>query len=148
MFGIGLPELIVILAVGLIVVGPEKMPELARSLAKGIVELKKAAGALRDSLNEDDTVKDVNKVKDDITAAFQSLPPEAFSRDQDSPSEDRDVDLPHPPDDQHEEDEVIDMDMDVDVEAEAEAEDRPEEDKVIEPQAEDRPDTEENEKSA
>jgi sec-independent protein translocase protein TatB len=136
MFGIGLPELIVILAVGLIVVGPEKMPELARSLAKGIVELKKAAGALRESLHEDDTVQDVNKVKDDITAAFQSLPPEVFSRDEDSPSEvfsrdedspseDRDVDLPYPPDD-----------------------DTDKEDKVIELEAEAKPDTEKDEKSA
>src|SRR5210317_2539033 len=54
MFGIGLPELILIMAVALIVVGPDKLPELARSLGKGIVELKKAASSLKESLNEDD----------------------------------------------------------------------------------------------
>ena len=54
MFGIGLPELILIMAVALIVVGPEKLPELARSLGKGIVELKKAASSLKESLNEND----------------------------------------------------------------------------------------------
>ena len=54
MFGIGLPELILIMAVALIVVGPDKLPELARSLGKGIVELKKAASSLKDSLHEDD----------------------------------------------------------------------------------------------
>ncbi len=53
MFGIGLPELILIMAVALIVVGPEKLPGLAKSLAKGIVELKKAAGSLKETLNED-----------------------------------------------------------------------------------------------
>jgi sec-independent protein translocase protein TatB len=55
MFGIGLPELILIMAVALIVVGPEKLPGLARSLAKGIAELKKATSALKDSLEEEDT---------------------------------------------------------------------------------------------
>lgn len=54
MFGIGLPELLLIMAVALIVVGPEKLPELAKSLAKGILELKKTAGALKDSLTEAD----------------------------------------------------------------------------------------------
>lgn len=59
MFGIGLPELIIIMAVALIVVGPEKLPELAKSLAKGVMELKKTASALKDSLheNEEDTKK-------------------------------------------------------------------------------------------
>jgi len=54
MFGIGLPELILIMAVALIVVGPEKLPELAKGLAKQLIELKKAANVLKDSLNEDD----------------------------------------------------------------------------------------------
>ena len=54
MFGIGLPELILIMAVALIVVGPEKLPELARGLAKQLVELKKAANVLKETLNEED----------------------------------------------------------------------------------------------
>ena len=53
MFGIGLPELILIMAVALIVVGPEKLPELARGLAKQIIELKRAANVLKETLNED-----------------------------------------------------------------------------------------------
>jgi sec-independent protein translocase protein TatB len=54
MFGIGLPELILIMAVALIVVGHEKLPELAKGLAKQLVELKKAANVLKESLNEDE----------------------------------------------------------------------------------------------
>lgn len=57
MFGIGLPELILIMAVALIVVGPDKLPGLARGLAKQIVELKKAANVLKDSLTEDEPEK-------------------------------------------------------------------------------------------
>lgn len=53
MFGIGLPELILILGIALIVVGPERLPELAKSLARGINELKKTATALKDSVNEE-----------------------------------------------------------------------------------------------
>ncbi len=55
MFGIGLPELILIMAVALIVVGPEKLPELAKTLARQMVELKKAANTLKDSLNDEET---------------------------------------------------------------------------------------------
>jgi Tat protein translocase TatB subunit len=54
MFGIGLPELILIMAVALIVVGPEKLPELAKALGRGIVELKKAASSLKETLEEED----------------------------------------------------------------------------------------------
>ena len=53
MFGIGLPELLLIMAVALIVVGPEKLPELAKALGKGVVELKKAAAGLRESFEEE-----------------------------------------------------------------------------------------------
>jgi len=52
MFGIGLPELILILALALIVVGPDKLPDLARSVAKGVLDLKKTANTLKESLNE------------------------------------------------------------------------------------------------
>ena len=52
MFGIGLPEMILIMALALIVVGPDKLPDLARSLAKGMLELKKTAEGLKDSFSE------------------------------------------------------------------------------------------------
>ena len=42
MFGIGFPELILILIVGLIVFGPGKLPEIGGALGKGIKDFKKA----------------------------------------------------------------------------------------------------------
>lgn len=53
MFGIGLPEMILIVAVALIVVGPDKLPELAKTLARQVGELKRAANTLKRTLNEE-----------------------------------------------------------------------------------------------
>ncbi|MBC8207971.1 MAG: twin-arginine translocase TatA/TatE family subunit [Desulfobulbaceae bacterium] len=60
MFGIGLPEMILIMALALIVVGPDKLPDLARSVAKGILELKKTANSIKENLTEEaDIIKDI-----------------------------------------------------------------------------------------
>ena len=59
MFGIGFPELILILAIALIVVGPSKLPDLARALGRGMAEFKKATNEIKDSLDLDDTVREI-----------------------------------------------------------------------------------------
>jgi Tat protein translocase TatB subunit len=48
MFGIGMPELLLILALALIVLGPKKLPELARALGKGMAELRRATDEIKD----------------------------------------------------------------------------------------------------
>ena len=61
MFGIGLPELLVIAVIALLVVGPKKLPELAKTLGKGLSEFKKATeGATEDlkgALKDDEKPK-------------------------------------------------------------------------------------------
>jgi TatA/E family protein of Tat protein translocase len=47
MFGIGMTELLIILAVALLVIGPKKLPELARSLGKGLAEFRRASTEMR-----------------------------------------------------------------------------------------------------
>lgn len=94
MFGIGLPELILIVAVGLVVVGPDKLPELAKSLAKGIGELKKAAGSLKESLEEDESWKEVKNNVDELTDAYKDLPAPVNEEGQPGVLEDPEAPLP------------------------------------------------------
>ncbi|BCB96222.1 hypothetical protein JZK55_11440 [Dissulfurispira thermophila] len=51
MFDLGIQELIVIFVVALLVFGPKKLPELGRSLGKGIAELKKAMHGVKEQMD-------------------------------------------------------------------------------------------------
>jgi Tat protein translocase TatB subunit len=50
MLNIGMPELLVILAVALIVLGPKRLPEIARTLGKAMAEFRKATSGLSEEL--------------------------------------------------------------------------------------------------
>ena len=53
MFGIGGWEMVLICVVALLVFGPQRLPELARSLGKGLAEFRKASSDLRRSIDLD-----------------------------------------------------------------------------------------------
>lgn len=62
MFDIGLPELLLIGVVVLLMFGPEKLPEIARSLGKGMQKVKQAQMQFQNELN---SVKEEMKVQED-----------------------------------------------------------------------------------
>ena len=72
MFGIGMPELLLVLAVALIVIGPKKLPDLARSLGRALGEFKKATEDLKGSLGVDEEMGDVKKAFDDMNREVRS----------------------------------------------------------------------------
>jgi len=53
MFGIGMPELIVIFIVALLVFGPKKLPDLGKALGRGLAEFKRASEELKEGLSRD-----------------------------------------------------------------------------------------------
>ena len=55
MLGIGFPELILILIIGLVIFGPGKLPEIGRAVGKGLQEFKKASSEFSNSINETST---------------------------------------------------------------------------------------------
>jgi TatA/E family protein of Tat protein translocase len=86
MFGsIGMPELILIFVVALLVFGPKKLPELGKSLGRGLAEFKKASDDLKKTIEDEieqgkqeaDAVKrQVSEVRNTIAA----VPPVEPSR--------------------------------------------------------------------
>ncbi len=80
MFGLGMPEILLILAIALIVIGPKKLPELAKTLGRAMGEFKRSAQDFKRSIDIETTVnasdapvpakdlkeviKDVNEAKD------------------------------------------------------------------------------------
>src|SRR5881398_1534954 len=72
---LGFSEMLLIFIVALLVFGPKKLPELGKSLGKGIREFKKATDELKSSWEEQ--VKDIqaplNDVKKDIHSMGQDL---------------------------------------------------------------------------
>ena len=53
MFGIGFPELVVILAVALIVLGPQRLPEVARMLGRAYGQLRRASEEFQNRIRQD-----------------------------------------------------------------------------------------------
>ena len=104
MFGIGMPEMLLILAVALIVIGPKKLPDLAKSLGRAFGEFKKATNDLKDSLEIDTDLSDVSKtfdeVADEITDSVDVSVSPVESAETDSASQDEAEVSAAPPEDE------------------------------------------------
>jgi Tat protein translocase TatB subunit len=86
MFGIGMPELILIAVVALIVLGPKKLPDLAKSMGRAVREFRKATSELKETLQVDEEFSEVKKAFTDFhsdvnktiqTEAAKATPPGA-----------------------------------------------------------------------
>lgn len=76
MFGIGMPELVVILAVALIVLGPKRLPEVARALGKAMAEFRRATSGISEELENARIMieEEARKVETQTLALRQPLP--------------------------------------------------------------------------
>lgn len=61
MFGIGFPELMLILAIALIVIGPKRLPDVAKALGRGLGEFKRATDEMKETFREVPNPKDVSR---------------------------------------------------------------------------------------
>lgn len=69
MFGIGTWELVVILALALIVLGPAKLPQVAKSIGKGLATLRKSADEVKKEVDLDGLAAEITDVGGDSEVA-------------------------------------------------------------------------------
>ena len=80
MFGIGSTEFVIILIVALVLIGPSKLPELMKSLGKGLNELRRMSSDVRDTLEREIEKADVSKqIEETQKELFGDADPAAHS---------------------------------------------------------------------
>jgi sec-independent protein translocase protein TatA len=72
---IGMPELVLIFIVALIVFGPKKLPEIGKSLGKGLAEFKKASDDFKQSIQKEvDGLKEEARLEHPVVSAGPVVP--------------------------------------------------------------------------
>jgi sec-independent protein translocase protein TatB len=66
MFGMGMPEIMLIMAVALVVIGPKKLPGLAKSIGRAMGEFKSATRDFKRSIDVDGDLQDVKDSMDNL----------------------------------------------------------------------------------
>lgn len=92
MFGIGWPELIVILGIALVFVGPEKLPGIARSLGRGYAEFNRSMRTARETLDDitSEVEESIDIVNDPVSDHQEMAAKEINERDNNSTLKDTD----------------------------------------------------------
>ena len=73
MFGLGMPEILLILAIALIVIGPQKLPELAKTLGRAMGEFKRSAQDLKKSIDLESSIQDVPAPSRDLKTVIKDV---------------------------------------------------------------------------
>jgi len=73
MFGIGITELIVILIIALLVVGPKKLPDMAKGLGRAMGEFKKATSEFKESIETETSIADIKKTLNEISVSVNDV---------------------------------------------------------------------------
>ncbi len=61
--GLGLPEVIFILLIALLIFGPKRLPEISRTLGKGMAEFRKATNDLKNTISTELTIEDAQQAR-------------------------------------------------------------------------------------
>ncbi len=76
MFGIGFGELILLLVIALIIFGPEKLPEVAKTLGKFYRQVKDYSDSLRETVEKELSIEEIKKIKNIPNEVTQLVLPE------------------------------------------------------------------------
>ena len=93
MFGLGMPEILIILAIALIVIGPKKLPDLAKTMGRAMGEFKRSAQDFKDSIDIETTVKDLDEPASDLKSVLKEDSQEEDSQKEDGKEQETDVEL-------------------------------------------------------
>lgn len=86
MFGIGTSEILIILLIALLVLGPNEIPKLAKSLGRGMRELERAKNELKDSIQFEMDEKEARAAKDPEKAGDEAAAQTEESKTIDNPT--------------------------------------------------------------
>ena len=87
MFGLGIPELVVIFVIALIVFGPKKLPDLGKALGRGLAEFKRATQDVKESIESEvrsaERSIDMEKIRQDVEGAEKKNTDQAEKKEAD-----------------------------------------------------------------
>jgi len=75
MFGIGFPELLLIAVIALVVIGPKRLPDLAKALGRGFAEFRRATDELKQTFEEESRMARAKELRQKLLAEGKIPPP-------------------------------------------------------------------------